>query len=116
MKELLEVYIIAGCAHHMPRNCKHLECLSNGGDIVAWLGHVFPNLLKPIWRNTWGNGIFYSEDDASIIEHDLWGHMLGNHYLDPMTEGRYASSKLTREYLMSNTSAREATEIAPLIK
>lgn len=58
-----EVYLFAGCAHHVDgAYVDRLECLSNRGDFVAILGHLFPKFLKPLWKNTWGNGIVYKNN------------------------------------------------------
>ena len=103
MKELLEVYIVAGCAHHLPDNCcKHLEYLSNRGDFVAWLGHLFPKILAPFWRNTWFKPLYFSPEGVDHIESDLWGHFLDKHYLQPMKNGRFVKSKLSTEYMLSD--------------
>eukprot|EP00553_Chaetoceros_curvisetus_P006890 CAMPEP_0204630066 /NCGR_PEP_ID=MMETSP0717-20131115/19510_1 /ASSEMBLY_ACC=CAM_ASM_000666 /TAXON_ID=230516 /ORGANISM="Chaetoceros curvisetus" /LENGTH=396 /DNA_ID=CAMNT_0051647193 /DNA_START=106 /DNA_END=1296 /DNA_ORIENTATION=+ len=111
MKELLEVYTFAGCAHCMPGEyVRHLENLSNKGDVVAWLGHVCPNPVKSFWRNTDRKPIKYTykkkdesldkEEDKSIIEDKGWGHLLAKHYLKPMMfEGKFADSRLVKEYM-----------------
>lgn len=99
MKELLEVYIIAGCAHHIPNRVKHVEYLSNRGDIVAWLGDLFPRALAPFWKNTWGNGIMYYRGENTDHVENAWGHMLVPHYLDAMKNGKFAQSKLASVYM-----------------
>eukprot|EP00571_Detonula_confervacea_P016595 CAMPEP_0172311104 /NCGR_PEP_ID=MMETSP1058-20130122/13717_1 /TAXON_ID=83371 /ORGANISM="Detonula confervacea, Strain CCMP 353" /LENGTH=399 /DNA_ID=CAMNT_0013024179 /DNA_START=234 /DNA_END=1434 /DNA_ORIENTATION=- len=110
MKELLEVYIFAGCAHHMPDNVKHLEYLSNRGDVVAWLGHLFPKLLAPIWRNTWGKPLFFCDEGVSHIEPTLWGHSLAPHYLQQMKNGKFAKSKLASEYMLLDNAQKKKGE------
>ncbi len=104
MKELLEVYTFAGCAHRMPgENVKYHENMSNGGDTVAWLGHVCPRPLKFTWRNTSLKPIEFTYKDGidqSIVEDKDVGHFLASHYLIPMRDnGKFAESKLAKEYL-----------------
>ena len=110
----LEVYMIAGAAHNcVGKYVSHLECLSNRGDFVAVLGHIFPNILKGIWRNTRGNGIIY-EYCKDHVEYSDWGHMLGRHYFASMEKGSFSGSKLATEYLLKKQNESE-TETSPLI-
>ncbi len=111
MKELLEVYTFAGCAHRMPGEyVRYHENLSNKGDIVAWLGHVCPNPVKFFWRNTNLEPIKYTykkknegldrEEDKNLIEDKAWGHLIESHYLKPMMhDGNFAESRLVKEYM-----------------
>lgn len=106
MKEKLEVYNFADCAHEMPaHNVAYLENLSNEGDLVAYLGHLFPfpklwiTLSKQEDKNGY-EGINIT--GKSVIEPRLWGHLLNSHYLIPMLLGRgktFASSKLVTKYM-----------------
>ncbi len=103
MKDLMEVYTFAGCAHRMPgENVKYHENMSNAADTVAWLGHVCPSPLKKFWRNTSLKPIefTYDEQDKSIVEDKGVGHLLVSHYLTPMRDdGKFAESRLATEYL-----------------
>ena len=103
-----EVYLFAGCAHHVDGAFVHrLECLSNRGDLVAMLGHLFPDFLKPLWKNTWGNGIVYKRN-KSYIEKSSWGHLLLAHYLGQFDEGLFSGSKLSKEYLVDSAKKKNA--------
>ena len=84
-----------------------LECLSNRGDIVAILVHLFPNFLKPLWKNTWCNGIVYKNIE-SYTEKSNWGHLLLSHYLGQFEEGLFSDSKLSKEYLQSSVKKKTA--------
>ena len=69
----IEVYIVAGAAHYVSgKYVSHLECISNRGDFVAVLGHVFPKYLKSLWLNTKLAGIHYS-DCSDHVEKAAWG-------------------------------------------
>ena len=82
--------MIAGAGHYVSgKYVSHLECLSNRGDFVAVLGHIFPNILKGIWRNTRGNGIIYYEYCKDHVEYADWGHSLGRHYFASMEKGSF---------------------------
>ncbi|GFH55769.1 hypothetical protein CTEN210_12245 [Chaetoceros tenuissimus] len=106
--EKFEVYLFAGCAHHVDgAYVNRLECLSNRGDLVAILGHLFPNFLKPLWKNTWCNGIVYKNIE-SYTEKSSWGHLLLSHYLGQFEEGLFSSSKLAKEYLQSSAKKKTA--------
>lgn len=97
--EKIEVYLFAGCAHHVTgTRVKHIECISNRGDVVAILGHLFPKLLQPFWRNTRGNGIVYDQNCKSIVDVSNWGHDIEGNYLDQFKEGLFSESKLVQEY------------------
>lgn len=103
-----EVYLFAGCAHHVDGAFVHrLECLSNRGDFVAMLGHLFPDFLKPLWKNTRGNGIVY-KDNKSFEEKSSWGHLLLSHYLGQFDEGLFSGSKLSKEYLVDSAKKKNA--------
>jgi hypothetical protein len=100
MKKKLEVYNFANCAHQTPsENVKHLENISNKGDFVAWLGHLFPEILKPFWLDKGGNSISISGKD--VIESHNWGHNLYSHYLNQMAvHGQYNESRLVKNYMV----------------
>ncbi len=100
MQEMLEVYNFANCAHKMPAdNVAHLENISNKGDLVAWLGHFFP--FPSLWIDAKFEPIEIS--GVPVVEDELWGHLLNSHYLLPMKwRGKYAGSKLVKEYLRKN--------------
>lgn len=109
VKELLEVYIFAGCAHKMPSDSvKYLENLSNQGDSVAWLAHLFP--IKGFWRDVSFHGILYSGDEH--VEFNF-GHSLIDHYLTPMCHGKFAKSKLATDYMLKSikSPAKESTTL-----
>jgi len=111
----LEVYIFAGAAHYMSgKYVSHLECLSNRGDVVAVLGHIFPNILKSIWRNTRGNGIIY-DHCKDHVETSNWGHSFIPHYLAPMEKGCFSGSKLATDYWLKNPQKKNESETSPLI-
>lgn len=99
MKDMLEVYNFANCAHQTPaENVSLLENISNGGDVVAWLGHLFPKILQPYWLDKGGKPVSISGED--VIEPSLWGHLLNTHYLFPMARsGKYQKSKLVSQYM-----------------
>lgn len=93
MREYLEVYSFANCCHRMPNaSAKYAENLSNKCDTLAWLGILFP--FPNFWRDKYGRGIMIG--GSSLIEPSLWGHLLATHYLNPMKEGSYATSRLRR--------------------
>jgi len=105
-----EVYIVAGCAHYMTsKYVSSLECISNRGDFVALLGHLFPKILRPIWRNTWNHGIRYDQDCEDHIENSNWGHLLFGHYLDQFEHGLFPNSKLVTKYWMKSPQKMNAT-------
>mmetsp|Transcript_18590 Transcript_18590/g.26453 ORF Transcript_18590/g.26453 Transcript_18590/m.26453 type:complete len:429 (+) Transcript_18590:47-1333(+) len=111
----LEVYLLAGAAHYVSgKYVSHLECLSNRGDVVAVLGHIFPNNLKGIWRNTRGNGIRY-EHCKDLIEYSNWGHTCTDHYFAPMEKGSFSESKLVTDYWLKNPERKSETETSPLV-
>ena len=98
----LEVYIVAGAAHYVNgKYVSHLECLSNRGDFVAVLGHIFPDMFKGIWRNTKNNGIRY-EHCKDLVEYSNWGHTCIDHYFIPMEKGSFSESKLVTDYWLKN--------------
>ncbi len=100
--EKFEVYIVAGCAHYMTgKYVRHLECISNRGDLVAILGHLFPKILRPIWRNTWNSGIVY-EFCKDHIEYSRWGHLLLSCYLGQIKNGLFPESELAEYYRVKN--------------
>ena len=110
----MEVYIVAGAAHYVNgKYVSHLECISNRGDFVAVLGHVFPKYLKPFWMNTKLSGIHYSEC-SDVVETAGWGHMLGDHYFTPMEKGSFPGSKLVTTYL-KKSQEESATETSKLL-
>jgi hypothetical protein len=99
MKELLEVYCIANCAHVMPGRdkVKVVESLSNGRDTIAYLGQLFP--FPWFWQDVNGNAIQIDEC-IKVQEPLLWGHLLNTHYLNPMLHHRqYCNSQLVRNYM-----------------
>mmetsp|Transcript_3362 Transcript_3362/g.4333 ORF Transcript_3362/g.4333 Transcript_3362/m.4333 type:complete len:343 (+) Transcript_3362:155-1183(+) len=111
----LEVYLLAGAAHYVSgKYVSHLECLSNRGDVVAVLGHIFPNNLKGIWRNTRGNGIRY-EHCKDLVEYSNWGHTCTDHYFAPMEKGSFSESKLVTDYWLKNPERKSETETSPLV-
>jgi len=111
----LEVYIFAGAAHYMSgKYVSHLECLSNRGDVVAVLGHIFPRILNFLWRNTWGNGIIY-DHCKDHVETSNWGHSFIPHYLAPMEKGCFSGSKLATDYWLKNPQKKNESETSPLI-
>ncbi len=97
MKRKLEVYNFANCAHSMPGmpSVNYCENISNGGDIVAWLGHLFHFTFRPLdsfWIDA--NGDSLQIGGKSVIERFLWGHLLNTHYLLPMKKGnKYTNSR-----------------------
>lgn len=92
MKDKLEVYNFANCAHKLPPAAafKHMEHIHNKGDIVAWLGALFP--FPTMWLDDHDEAM--SLEGKMVCEPGLWGHMLNTHYLVEMTKGHYNSSKL----------------------
>ena len=103
----VEVYLVAGAAHLASgKYVSHLECISNRGDVVAVLGHLFPNILKPLWRNTRGRGIRYMNCIDSV-ENANWGHSLIPHYLEPMKNGYFPGSKLVTSYWVNNPQKKD---------
>ncbi|KAK1738764.1 hypothetical protein QTG54_010794 [Skeletonema marinoi] len=112
----LEVYIFAGAAHYMSgKYVSHLECLSNRGDVIAVCGHVFPKILKFLWRNTRGNGIIYDDHCKDHVETSNWGHLLIPHYLASLENGCFSGSKLATEYWLKNPQKKNESETSPLI-
>ena len=68
----MEVYLVASAAHYVNgEHVSNLECLSNRGDIVAVLGHLYPEVMKSFWLNTRGAGIRYS-DNIDQVEKASW--------------------------------------------
>jgi len=110
-----EVYIVAGCAHYMTgKHVSHLECISNRGDFVAVLGHLFPKILRPIWRNTWNYGIRYGEECEDHIENGNWGHSLISHYLEQFENGLFPNSRLVTKYWKKGTLGEtESSKLLP---
>jgi hypothetical protein len=98
-----EEYIIAGCARFVTgKYVSYLECLSNRGDIVATLGHLFPKLiLRPIWRNTWNRGIIYEYCTEHIEKSQF------SHYLDQIENGLFSESKLVKDYWLMSLTKKE---------
>lgn len=96
MKKRLEVYNFADCAHRMDESrVKYLENISNRGDLVAWLSHLFP--FPSYWFNQAGDSL--SITGESVIECRLWGHLLNTHYLSQVEKGKYQKSRLVSQYL-----------------
>ena len=112
----LEVYLVAGAAHHASgKYVSRLECLSNRGDFVAILGHIFPNTLKGIWKDIRGNGIIYKHC-KDHVDNLKWGHLLSRHYFASMEKGSFSESKLVTEYMLQNSKTQNAqSETTPLI-
>mmetsp|Transcript_17677 Transcript_17677/g.26483 ORF Transcript_17677/g.26483 Transcript_17677/m.26483 type:complete len:510 (+) Transcript_17677:129-1658(+) len=121
MKSKLEVYNFATCAHNMPGGTirggsspsvpgvKSIENISNGGDIVAWLGDLFQKafyLLSNLWIDANGKSLHIT--GKSVVETFLWGHLLNTHYLKPMQKhGKYSGSVLVR--YMNQEKERQRT-------
>lgn len=102
-----EVYIVSGCAHHMTgKYVSHLECISNRGDLIAIFGHMFPKILRPIWRNTWNKGILY-EFCKDHIENSKWGHFIFDAYLGQIKNGLFSESKLAEYYHLKKRQEKE---------
>jgi len=110
MQELVEVYNFANCAHQTPADyVKHLENISNGGDVVAWLGHLFPKALQPYWKDKSGKSLSISGE--GVIEPRLWGHLLNSHYLFQMSFGKYPESLLVKDYMQTNQKGQVVNKL-----
>ena len=111
----MEVFMVASAAHHVSgKHVSHLECLSNRGDVVAFLGHLFPKILKPFWLNTRGAGMLYENYDDHV-EKSAWGHSLDPHYVTPIANGSFPGSKLATTYLLKKPKDESATETSQLL-
>lgn len=106
MQNKLEVYNFANCAHQLPPASafKHIEHINNRGDVVAWLGALFP--LPKLWKDH--HGEVMSLEGDMVIEPRLWGHMLNSHYLRLLKKGYYNSSKIA-SYLVHEKSGALVT-------
>jgi len=116
MKNTLEVYNFANCAHQTPdQNVKYLENIHNQGDVVAWLGVLFP--MKKWWPDAYNNTIDIR--GSNVNQPGFWGHMLNTHYLTPMMRNRdaYKMSKLrnpdTFKYSRSTAMIANRSAISP---
>mmetsp|Transcript_18983 Transcript_18983/g.26724 ORF Transcript_18983/g.26724 Transcript_18983/m.26724 type:complete len:466 (-) Transcript_18983:193-1590(-) len=100
----LEVFNFANCAHQMPSTQEglYVENISNGGDIVAWLGALYPPILRRFWLTRHGKSLQIG--GTSIVETSLWGHLLSTHYLEPMQKGYYATA--SQDYNQKGTKIR----------
>lgn len=97
MKEKLEVYTFANCAHVMSSNkVRYLENIYNRRDTVAWIGQLYP--FPQFWKDDQLKPIRIS--GVAVEESTQWGHLLNTHYLLPMSrptifgKRRFATSNL----------------------
>jgi hypothetical protein len=118
MKEYLEVYNFANCAHRMDENeVKYLENISNGRDFVAYIGHLFP--FPKLWLDDHLQRLNIT--GKSVIEPKNWGHLLNSHYLYPMQRHhQYGESKLWQYHaeneVTSHNGGQTVQEVTPLIQ
>lgn len=111
-RQVLEVYNFATCSHDMPaEHVRHMENIGNRGDVVAWLGMLFP--LPALWPDVDGRTVRI--DGQNVVEEGGWGHLLNTHYLIPLhREGKYATSRL-RTYLKQSRVPAIASRDRPRI-
>jgi len=93
MKDYLETYAFANCAHDVSwgPHLKYQENISNYGDVVAWLGDLFP--FPKFWTNAEGKAMRNDQTQITVRERWFFGHLLMSHYLD-VFDGNFKGSRL----------------------